>query len=245
MRRLVLAEGALVEGELALPQQASHYLRDVLRVDPSVELELTDGAGRVALAKVARVDKRAVVLSVGPLRIVPRTGRSLTLIQCIAKGEKMDQIVRQTTELGVARIIPVVSERAVPRGHRRPDRWRQIADDAVRVSHRAWRPEIRPVAALADVLAEPRADRALVFALDGARTLAEALGDDRPALQRMTRPSVEPSSIEVLVGPEGGLTAVEIERAKEAGFVPVALGPHTFRTETAAAAVVTLILLGS
>lgn len=229
MRRLVLSEGALEAGPLRLPSDAAHYLRDVLRLEVGVALELTDGAGRVARASIAVADKRVVTLAVEAPRFVSRPSRSLTLIQCVAKGEKMDQIVKQTTELGVSRIVPVISERAVARSMGRQDRWRQIVDDAVRVSGRAWRPELRPVTAFADLLAEPRASASWVFALDGAEAYATPSVDD----------------LEVIVGPEGGLTDAEIEAARAAGFRSVTLGEHTLRTETAAAAVTALVMLGA
>lgn len=228
MRRLVLSDEVLAEGPLRLPAKAAHYLRDVLRLDAATKLELTDGAGRVATATIEHADKQSVVLRVSAPRIVPRPARSLTLIQCVAKGEKMDQIVRQTTELGVSRIVPVISERSVARSMGRQDRWRQIVDDAVRVSGRAWRPELRPVTAFADILAEPRATASWVFALDGATPYA---------------PSAAPD-LEVLVGPEGGLSSVEVEAARAAGFTSVTLGEHTLRAETAAAAVTALVMLG-
>ncbi len=229
MRRLVLSEAVLDAGPLKLPSDAAHYLRDVLRLEAGTKLELTDGAGRVAIASIDQSDKRAVVLAVEAPRFVPRPARSLTLIQCVAKGEKMDQIVRQTTELGVSRIVPVISERAVARSMGRQDRWRQIVDDAVRVSGRAWRPELRPVTALVDLLAEPRAAASWVFALGGAEPYATPRVDD----------------LEVIVGPEGGLTPSEIEAARAAGFRSVSLGEHTLRTETAAAAVTALVMLGA
>jgi 16S rRNA (uracil1498-N3)-methyltransferase len=229
VRRLVLSDEVLAEGPLRLPSDAAHYLRDVLRLDASVELELTDGAGRVARARIEHADKRSVVLNVSAPRFVPRPSRTLTLIQCVAKGEKMDQIVRQTTELGVSRIIPVISERAVARSMGRQDRWRQIVDDAVRVSGRAWRPELRPVTAFADLLAEPRASASWVFAIDGATAYAPSTSSD----------------LEVLVGPEGGLSPAEVEAAREAGFTSVTLGEHTLRTETAAAAITALVMLAS
>lgn len=229
MRRLVLPEGSLVAGTMTLPDASAHHLRDVLRLREAVQIELTDGAGLVASATVVQVDKRSVVLDVQTPRTEPRPTTQLTLIQCVAKGEKMDTVVRQCTELGVHTIIPVLSERAVPRASQKQDRWRQIAEDAVRVSRRAYRPTIRPVTALADVLAEPRADTSLVFALDGATALREI---------------ATKGAIEILIGPEGGLTSAEVAAATTAGFTAVHLGPHTLRTETAAAAVSALLLLG-
>ena len=189
----------------------------------------------------------------------------MRLIQGLGKGDKMDQVVRQATELGVWRISPVITERAVARGAR-AERWRTIADDAVRVSGRAFRPTIDPVVALGAVLAgsERRAAVSLCLAGNAPLGLRAFFGQGRrPTEARAaagaavgtgggagTTTGVEVGgaeedlqTIEVLVGPEGGLSLGELRAAEVAGFTAVHLGPNILRTETAGPAAVAMIML--
>ncbi len=232
-RPLVLPEGALPttppEAPIVLPEEVARYVRDVLRVRPGAPVAITDGAGWIADGRVATLDRRQVTVALEACRRAPpRRGPEVVLFQALGKGDKLETVVRQTTELGVAVVQPILTERAVPRAPRE-DRLRGVVEDAMRVSGRAWRPSVRPARALADVLAEPRRGPAYVLALDGNGSLSARLST-----------LSAPPAIELLVGPEGGLTAGEVSAAVEAGFEPTHLGPFTLRTETAGAAVVTL-----
>jgi 16S rRNA (uracil1498-N3)-methyltransferase len=165
--------------------------------------------------------------------VPPPPGPALTLLQGVGKGDKLDTVVRQTTELGVRALVPVITERAVARHEQRLDRWSAIAEDALRVSARSWRPRLEPPRALAEVLARPRADLALCLALEGGVPLAALLAARDPAAV---------GSVEVLVGPEGGLAPAEVAAAREAGFEVAHLGSNTLRTETAGPAVAAILL---
>lgn len=231
-KRLVVPEGALTEGTVELDAGLSHYLKDVLRLDRGAALHLADGAGCEAPARVVEAHKRAVTVEVGPLSRVPRAGLEVTLLQAVGKGDKMDAVVRQATELGVSRIVPVVSDRAVARLDKRVARWRTIAEDALRVCGRPYRPRIEEVTALHEALEPPRADLALVLAGHAAQPLAA----------RLTAAPSPARYAELLVGPEGGLTPEELARAEEEGFLGAHLGPYTLRTETAGPAAVALVL---
>ena len=224
-RRLVLPEGFLVEGELALPEELAHYVRRVLRLRPDEELDLSDGAGQQA---------RGMILAEGRVRIEKvetaeePPGPHLTLIQGIAKGDKMDSVIRQATELGVRKIQPVICERSVALQQNRVARWKTIAEDALRVSGRFYRPRIEPVIPLTDLWDRPRAQTAFCLALNAETGLPSNVKD-----------------AEILIGPEGGLTTDEIAQAQKSGFTSVHLGEHTLRTETAGPAVLSILMYGS
>lgn len=229
---MVVAAGRLATGALRLEGADAHYAKDVLRLKPGAEVWLYDGAGVRAAARVQASGRRDVELLVLELEVLPPPPPpAITLLQALGKGEKMDAVVRQATELGVARIVPVHTERSVPRGEGRVERWRTIADDAVRVSGRAHRPVIDEVRPLDEVLGAPRAERALVLALEQGEDLVRALGRSEPI----------PRTLEVLIGPEGGLEPNEVEAAVSAGFLRAHLGPYTLRTETAGPALVAMI----
>jgi 16S rRNA (uracil1498-N3)-methyltransferase len=224
-RRLVLPEGFLSDGDHALPEDLAHYVRRVLRLKPQDELLLSDGAGQEAdgiIVDHGRVLIRNTQAAPAPL------GPELTLIQGVGKGDKMDAVVRQATELGVRHIVPVLCERSVAQHQNRGSRWRAIAEDAVRVSGRARRPVIEAVIPLSELWDRPRAEKSLCLMLDAPALMPSKLG-----------------SAEILIGPEGGLTAEELEKAQAGGFSLVHLGPHTLRTETAGPAVLAVLMYGS
>ncbi|MCK6544399.1 16S rRNA (uracil(1498)-N(3))-methyltransferase [Myxococcota bacterium] len=236
VRRILVPEGALAEGVSTLDPDVAVHVRDVLRLGAGDALLLRDGAGHEADATIEGVSKRVVSVRVGGVRVIddPSSRVALTLVQAVGKGDKMDSVVRQASELGARVIVPVVTARAVARQEGRVDRWRGIAHDATRVSGRALRPRIEPVARFEDVLARPRSALALCLAGGAPRSLAAEL-DARASSDR-------PATIEVLIGPEGGLTDPEIAAAIGAGFSAVHLGPHTLRTETAGPAVLAIVL---
>ncbi len=234
MRRLVLPAGSLGAGPgpglgLTLPEELARYVQKVLRLELGAELAVGDGAGLRAVGRIVRSDRRGVELALGPVEAAePPRPPHVVLVQAIGKGDKLDAVVRQATELGVDRIVPVLTERAVARHEARVERWRAIAEDAVRVSGRSRRPAIEPVVALEDLLARPRAPAAVVLAPDAGLRLRDAalsLGGE----------------VEVLIGPEGGLAPEELTEAGQAGFTPVGLGPEVLRTETAGPAAVALL----
>lgn len=228
MRRLVVAPSSMVIGEHTLDQANAHYSKDALRLRAGAELELTDGDGHVAKARL--IDKTTI--EVLDVRTVARPrGPQITLIQAVGKGDKVDDVVRQASELGVARIVPVLTDRTVAEKRSRDERWRAIADDALRVSGRVYRTDIDPVLPLAEVLKRPRADLALACDGASARGLRDHLSQ-----------SGNPARIELIVGPEGGLSDEERRGVDRAGFTRIHLGRFTLRTETAGPAVSAILL---
>lgn len=234
MRRLVLPAGSLGVGPgpglgLALPDELARYVQKVLRLERGAELAVGDGAGLRAVGRIVRSDRRGVELALGPIEVAePARPPHVVLVQAIGKGDKLDAVVRQATELGVDRVVPVLTERAVARHEARVERWRAIAEDAVRVSGRARRPIVEPVIGLDELLARSRAPAAVVLAPDAGLRL-------RDAALRLD------GEVEVLIGPEGGLAPDELAAVREAGFTAVGLGPEVLRTETAGPAAVALL----
>lgn len=231
MRRAIVSPGSLRSDRVALEREALHHLRDVLRLRDGELVELCDGDG----AKVrGRLDGDGVqVLERDPVAAPPRP--EVTVLQGWAKGEKMDRVVRQVAEIGARRFVPVRTERSVPKGGGKADRWRTIAEDALRVSGRAHRLLIDPPATLGDVLAgsgDGDADR-LDLCFDG-------------AAQHGVRdlPETPPARVRLLIGPEGGFEPDERDAIVAAGFRCVRLGDGTLRTETAGPAALAALLLG-
>ncbi len=222
----------MTEGAQELPEALAHYARQVLRLRVGDEIVLLDGEGAWSQATITGVQKREVTAKLGPVhREAQPAGLRLHLLQAVGKRDKMDTIVRQCAELGVSSFQPVLTERCVARQEGRLHRWQEIADDALRVSGAFHRMRISPVCSLADALHAQATPRAMTLALGAQRSLKRAL-DASPNIGSLT----------LLLGPEGGLSAPEIEAAAAAGFEAVHMGARTLRMETAGPTAATIVL---
>jgi 16S rRNA (uracil1498-N3)-methyltransferase len=216
------------------------HLARVLRVAPGDAVTLFDGAGGEALAQVARVGRAEIELQLAaapagsaPTGPAPASRAAIVLLVSVPKGARMDLLVQKTVELGVSRIVPVLSARAVARPEPgRRARWLKIAREAARQCGRADVPGVEAAMPLADALALPDLPprRLALFEAERARSLRAALAE--PA---------GPSATALLVGPEGGFAPGEIDAAAAHGFLAVGLGPRILRVETAAIIAVGLV----
>ncbi|MDD4870721.1 MAG: RsmE family RNA methyltransferase [Kiritimatiellae bacterium] len=221
------------DSEMILPPASEHHLINVLRVSAGEMVELFDGKGRDAVARVAIEKGRRAVLKVEESSFVKPPLFSVSLIQALPKGTKMDLIVEKATELGVTKIYPMITERVVvrmndsARKEERRERWQRITISAAEQSGVKWIPEVKPVMTIEEAVSAGRdSDVFIVGALaSNARLLHGVLSEMRK------KKSVTAS---LLIGPEGDLTPLELKMAIDAGAIPVSFGPNVFRVETAA-----------
>lgn len=220
---------AVPSGEkLEIPSEIVQHLK-VLRLGIGHQLELTDGEGKVALGALVELRKRSAEVLVQQVKTVSEPpGPYIQLLQGVGKGDKLDSVTRQVAELGVRRLVPVLSERSVATRENRSHRLRAIVDDAVRVSGRAHRMEVDSPKSLGEAL-NIEADLRVVLALSPECSVRDIF-EGQPVPRRLS----------LLVGPEGGFSDEEIQLAQDAGFMSANMGPHTFRTETAGPAVVAM-----
>jgi 16S rRNA (uracil1498-N3)-methyltransferase len=221
-----LSPGSLIE----LPAPAAQHLAKVLRARSGDEIVLFSGDGREFIAAVESIRGSRVAAAVGEGRTVDRESPlDLTLVQCIARADRMDVIVQKATELGVTRIVPVLSRRSVVRldeaqAASKTEHWRGIAVSACEQCGRNLLPLIEAPRQLIRYLGDaPRVGARLV--------LEPGAGASDAALQIGT-------AVEMAIGPEGGFDAEELEAFRLSGFASVALGPRVLRTETAAIAAI-------
>jgi 16S rRNA (uracil1498-N3)-methyltransferase len=226
----------LAEGERTLDAASSRYLAGSLRLragDPFVAFD--PDAGVEADATLLRVDGDRVLVRLGAVRPASLVAtRSVTWLQGMAKGDKMDGIVRDATELGAVRIVPVLTAFGVvkladARVKARVQRWERIAREAARQCGRGDAPAVLAPAPWREALAnvDPTDARFCLHARGGqplGPLLAESLLSARAGLA-------------FAAGPEGGLHEDEVRVAEAAGWSVVSLGPFVLRTETVAAAV--------
>ena len=229
----VYVSAPLVSGAPAvLSGDAANHIGRVLRLRPGDPLTLFDGHGGEYAAKVNEIQGAKVIVQVGEHRAVERESKlHITLLQGIARGDRMDTIVQKATELGVARIVPVMTERSVVKlsshnAHRKHAHWLAIAIAASEQCGRNRLVELTQPQTVADAISRECApdSRCLMLEPDAASTLltaAERVG-----------------SLTLLIGPEGGLSSLESDIATRAGFTPCRLGPRILRTETASLAAI-------
>ncbi|MCC6168502.1 MAG: 16S rRNA (uracil(1498)-N(3))-methyltransferase [Caldilineaceae bacterium] len=213
-----------------------HQLARVLRAQPGTRIVLLDGQGRACLAEVGQIDRqRAAGRVVALLPAPPEPTVQVTLYQCALKADKLEWVWQKATELGVARLAPVVSRRAVVRPvealAKRQERWAAIVREAAEQSHRGALPELLPPMSF---------DEAMRTA-QGVRLLSWETAGDCPGIGAALA-QTQPAAVSLLIGPEGGLDADEVETAADAGWQVVTLGPRILRAETAALAALTLVM---
>lgn len=210
-----------------LPEQGGEHVARVLRLERGHPLILFNGDGHEYDATLASLAKRAVTAEVERVREVDRESKlHITLAQGVARGEKMDWILQKATELGVARVVPLVTERTEvkldeERAERRVAHWRSVVAGACEQSGRTRVPHIEMPVRLDRWLSDLGDDAALRLALlpEGDAVLREfAQMDD---------------GVVLCVGPEGGFSENDVGLLKHARFHGLRLGPRILRTETA------------
>jgi 16S rRNA (uracil1498-N3)-methyltransferase len=232
--RVLVEPGTVVGGEVRLANDEAHHLLRVRRLRPGAPLVLLDGRGRCWSGVLQSGGDGAMATDLEEEFPETEAGLETVLLQAILhESGRMETVIRQATELGVARIVPVVTS-LCQRGNRRlrqgaDRRWQRIAATAVKQCGRLRIPDVESPRSLDEALQRGYAGRRLM--LDpGGRASSSVLTGAAPAV------------VELLVGPEGGLTPEERHRAVDAGFQPVRLGPRTLRADTAAAAALTAVM---
>lgn len=213
--------------ELDLPEDIANHLVRVMRLASGDACILFNGDGHDYHAQLIEVGKRNARVRIESATAVDNESPlSITLLQGIARGEKMDLILQKSTELGVAALVPVNSERSEVRlqGERASKRlahWNNVVASACGQSGRALIPPVSAPANLAQACAELPAD-SLRLCLD-----------PRGQWRLDTLPAVGAGGIVVAIGPEGGWSPRDLQVLTEAGFSGLQLGPRVLRTETA------------
>ena len=219
-----------VGDEITLPDDVAAHLLRVLRLQQGDACVLFDGSGHdyeARITAIAKREARAQVLSAR--RVDNESPLRITLLQGIARGEKMDWILQKATELGVARILPVSSDRSevkldAQRADKRLAHWRGIVVSACEQSGRAVVPDVVAPQALAQA-ASSRTGRGFILDPFAEASLAAL---QAAALRECT----------IAIGPEGGWSPRDREHLLAAGFEGLRLGPRVLRTETAGIAAI-------
>jgi len=229
-RCLVTAEQLLAEA-CTLGRDEAYHLQTVLRVKPGERVTFFDGQGHTRLSVVKAAEKHGLSLTAeGPVRVHSRPLCHLTLFACVSKGNRMDWTVEKAVELGISRIVPVISDRTIVRldadeGVAKTIRWSRVAEEAARQCGAVWLPEILPPVSFKACLPLLASAHPVFVA-----ALLPTAGPLRNAIAVHAEP---PQQAGWFVGPEGDFTPAELDALLAAGACPVSLGRQVLRAETA------------
>lgn len=218
--------------QITLSDWVCRHAVQVLRLKPDDTLRLFNGRGLEVRARLSVAGKRAAQAEiVDTLESVPESPLSITLLQGISRGERMDFAIQKAVELGVNRIIPVLTSRCNvqlkgDRADKRLRHWHGVMVAACEQSGRACLPELAGIQSLQTALHERNEATKLVLA---------------PSASQHFETLPETRSVALLIGPEGGLTDAEILSARDQDFAGLSLGPRILRTETAALVALTMV----
>lgn len=234
--RFYLNQSLAENKDVTVTGPTTHYLTRVLRLRAGAELVVFDGSGGEYAATLTHASRDTVQLALGQFSDPKReSSLCLMLAQGVARGERMDQILQKSTELGVSTIVPLLTEHTVvrldnERRQKRIDHWRKVLINACEQCGRNILPVLQPLQAMEPWL--------LSTANDGLRIILQPNGST--SLGDIADPPAD-AAVTVLIGPEGGLAPLEQEAALKQGFIPVSLGPRILRTETASMAILSML----
>lgn len=226
-------------GVMDLPENARNHVTRVLRLAEGDALRVFDG-GREFQATIRAIEKHGVTIEVGePAPASPERSAPLRLLMSPLKGDLTELVIQKATELGVARISPVVFERTDTVARREPgegrrERWHRVATSAAEQSGRAVVPR------LDDVTGLKLAVEALGVPVEGEKRIVAA----EPSIAQSHADLSAPAgvrSLVVAVGPAGGLSPGDLATLTAAGFTPERFALHTLRSETACIAAVAIL----
>lgn len=239
--RIYISSGYISKDDkqIVLPQEISRRILKVLRLKKNDTLVLFDGVGNEYQVIVTEIikGKDAKVEIIKKEHTAEENGLIIALLQGLPKGEKMDFIVQKTTELGVKKIIPVISERSIPKLtepkiSKKVDRWYKIAISAAEQCGAARLPSISEPKIFLEAIKEvENYELKLLFYEKERKNTFKAILSEHPMVKK----------IAVFIGPEGGFSEQEVSDANKLGFIPVSLGKQILRTETAPITILSIL----
>jgi 16S rRNA (uracil1498-N3)-methyltransferase len=230
MHRFYLPPESCEGDELFLTGSEAHHALHVVRVRRGQSIVVLDGIGHELVCDVRQSDRDKIRLCVRERKTAAIPLCHITLLQAVPKGKLFEAIIQKATELGVVRIVPLLSERVVVHLNkneavRKAAKWQSIAIEAIKQCGAAWLPHVETPMTPHEFLG-----RKEHFDL----TLVGSLQPDAKHPREHLRQGSQSKSGAMWIGPEGDFTPTELEAIKGSGAHPITLGPLVLRTETAA-----------
>lgn len=235
MPKFFIKKDSIINSKLLLTGADINHIIKVLRKSTGDILEASDGEGSGYIIRISEIHKDKIIAEILEEKVEKCNDISVTLYQSIPKGDKMDLIVQKCTELGAARIVPFISERTVvviddKNKAKKVERWRKIGQEACKQCMRSTVPKVSDIYSYDKVVSEVSEYDLCVVAYE----------KENVSLKRILKENNSSKSLAVIVGPEGGFSETEIQRAVNNGTKSVSLGSRILRTETAG-----MIILGN
>ena len=212
----------------------ARHIYTVLKMKPGEKVQIVSDDGVTALAEITETAPGQTLVKC--LEVIAESHEpavKITLAQGLVKGEKMDFIIQK----GVSRIVPLAMEHSVVRydgekAAKKCQRWQKIAESAAKQSKRDIIPQIAEVAAIDKLMAE----------CDCTTKIIAYECEDRQGLKQVLQSNLNTDSILIIIGPEGGISEAELDKARSGGAVPVSLGRRILRAETAGLTALSAVL---
>ena len=246
MHRFYLPPAHCQGSTLTIEDREAHHGLHVLRLRRGERVVVLDGAGHELLCETRGTDRNAIQLDVVQRNFIAPLPYQVTLLQAIPKGKVFETIIQKATELGVHRIVPLLSERIVSHlddesAEAKAAKWRIVAIEASKQCGSAWLPQIDlPVSPKAFLSRGEKFELPLIASLQPdnrhPRELFKTFFAERQRL---------PQTVCIWIGPEGDFTKNEIELALQNNFIPVSLGETRLRSETAGVVAATILKFSS
>ena len=240
--RFFIKKSDIHSSSVFLSSDEHYHLSKVARIKPEEKVWLFDEQGTSYLAKVEEIKKDMTRLSILQTLNKNKPKIKITLAQALLKSKKMDTIIQKSTELAVSNIIPVITARTIVKVEdkiqKKLERWEKIALEAVKQSKSSFLPSISSPMHIERLLEERREEKKLILSENRGKLLRDILIENSGSKLKIPKP---PSSVLILVGPEGGWTDEEEKYILNHGYEAVSLGGQILRAETAALCSLALI----
>jgi len=235
MNRYYLPPSDWIEGVLRLSGDEAKHCAQVMREPIGGQIEIFDGAGTSAVCQITRSSRSEVDLQLVEKQYSPKPARQVVLVQSVPKGKNMDWIVQKAVELGVSRIIPILTQHCIFKvsspadAVKKQEKWQRIALEASKQCGQNW---------IVQIDTPQKLDKALVN--NDLIGLVGSLQKTSQPLKKVLLELPDDGEIAIAVGPEGDFSPEEYDQFYRSGFSPVSLGPLVLRVETA-----TLVMLSA
>lgn len=222
---------------LSLIDDEAKHCTQVMRHREGDEIIVFNGSGDVGCARITSIKKNVVSLECLNIEHIEQPSVRITLAPALIKADRWEWLLEKATELGVSDIQPLVTARCVVKlsaedAARKHEKWQRLVIEACKQSRRAWVPELHPVRRLHDWCdMSAKTDLSLVAALDKSAV----------PIKRAVNQAHAPTTVRLIIGPEGDFTPEELQHIIADGFTPITLGSLTLRAETASIAGIAIL----
>lgn len=237
MHKFFVEDGQIIDGNIHIYKEDASHIYKSLRMKTGEQIQVSNGKGREFIIELKALSKDEVVGKIkNEFNNFTELELNITLYQGISKGSKMDYIIQKSVELGVSRIIPIITERTIVdvenKGNKKIERWQRIALEAAKQSKRGKIPIIEEILSIKELENNFSKNELNLIAYEG---------EENSSLKDKLNNYPNILDMGILIGPEGGISKDEIELLTSIGGQPITLGKRILRTETAGLAMVSMV----